>query len=145
VVEAAGAVVVVVVGAAVVAVVDAAEVEPDDAAAGVVSVVAVVPVVDVDVEVEEPVVAVDAWWVVAPATATPIPAAATVAVRPMATVARRMRTRAASRERVASFFWRCSGGSAIAAPFVQVAGGWGLASFDGVITPDPGQSTLDAT
>ena len=66
VVEAAGAVVVVVVGAAVVAVVDAAEVEPDDAAAGVVSVVAVVPVVDVDVEVEEPVVAVDAWWVVAP-------------------------------------------------------------------------------
>ena len=42
-------------------------------------------------------------WVVAPATATPIPTAATVAVTPMAMVARRMRTRASSLDRTASF------------------------------------------
>lgn len=139
-------VVVVVVGAVVVAVVDGSD--------AVAEVVAVVPVVEVgapdvpvvpDVEVDEVVEMVDAWWVEAPATATPMPTAATVAVSPIVTVARRMRTSAASRERVASFVWRGSGGRAMGAPFVQVAGRRGLPSFDAAIPPGPGQSTLDAT
>ena len=140
-------VVVVVVGAVVVAVVDGSD--------AVAEVVAVVPVVEVedapdvpvvpDVEVDEVVEMVDAWWVEAPATATPMPTAATVAVSPIVTVARRMRTSAASRERVASFVWRGSGGRAMGAPFVQVAGRRGLPSFDAAIPPGPGQSTLDAS
>jgi hypothetical protein len=97
VVEAAG----VVVGVEVAAAVDPVEAEPDGEDA------VVVELVDVVVEPVVPVVVVvDVWWVDAPATATPIPAAATVAVSPIATVARRMRTRAASRERTASFAWR---------------------------------------
>ena len=64
---------------------------------------------------------------------------------PIVTVARRMRTSAASRERVASFVWRGSGGRAMGAPFVQVAGRRGLPSFDAAIPPGPGQSTLDAS
>ena len=91
---------VVVVGV-VVALVESPELE--DAAADVVEVVDVgevvvdvAPVVDV-----VPVLAVLVECRGSRATVRPMPAAATVAVTPMATVARRMRTRASSRDRVA--------------------------------------------
>ena len=111
-----GVVVVVVVGAMVV--VGEAPVELDAADDPVVEVDGVV--VEAALEpFEVEVVKVDAWWVDAPATAIPIPTAATVAVRPMATVARRIRTSASSLDRAASLRERGSAGGTMTAPFVR--------------------------
>jgi hypothetical protein len=69
------------------------------------------------------VVVEDACAAVCPATPTPMPTAATVAVTPMATVARRMRTSASSRERDAPALrgrWR--GVGTMTAPFVDGTG-----------------------
>jgi hypothetical protein len=109
-------VVVVVLGVEVVAVVDAEPSSPEE-------VVEVVDDVGVDVEVVDGsavdvVVEVVPLCPDAPATVMPMPAAATVAVTPRATVARRMRTRAASRDRAAPWGERLSGVGAMASPFV---------------------------
>ena len=100
--------------------------EPEVVAEVAVEVVPVVEVVDVDPVVEVVDVVADVARVATVRGAhrrrcrTPMPTAATVAVRPMATVARRMRTRAASRDRAASSVrWRGRGGGAMGAPFVS--------------------------
>jgi hypothetical protein len=114
VVDAFGVVVVVAVVDGVVAVDD---VVPDAPVVAVVDgAVAVEEVVDPEAAVVEAAVA---WCVAEPATATPIPRAATVAVRPMATVARRMRTSASSLDRTASFSGRGMDGRTMAAPLVR--------------------------
>jgi hypothetical protein len=114
VVDAFGVVVVVAVVDGVVAVDD---VVPDAPVVAVVDgAVAVEEVVDPEAAVVEAAVA---WCVAEPATATPIPRAATVAVRPRATVARRMRTSASSLDRTASFGGRGMGGRSMAAPLVR--------------------------
>jgi pyruvate/2-oxoglutarate dehydrogenase complex dihydrolipoamide acyltransferase (E2) component len=77
-----------------------------------VATVPAVPVATVD-----PVPAAE--WTVGEATATPRPTAATVAVTPMATVARRMRTKASSRAWMRSWRMRRRGWGAMASPFVD--------------------------
>jgi hypothetical protein len=120
VVDAFGVVVVVVVVAVVDGVVAVDDVVPD---APVVAVVDGVVDGVVDEEVVDPEAAVVeaavARCVAEPATATPIPRAPTVAVRPRATVARRMRTSASSLDRTASFGGRGMGGRSMAAPLVR--------------------------
>jgi hypothetical protein len=121
VVDAAGVVVVVVgvvvVVVEVVGVVDAELSSPDEVVDAVDDVGVDVEVVDGSAAVDV-VVEVDAWCGEAPATVIPTPTATTVAVRPMPTVVRRMRTRAASRDRAAPWVERLSGVGAMASPFV---------------------------
>ena len=114
---AAGVVVGVVVGVeatgVVVGVAAALALEADaDAPEVVVAVVPVVPVVAV--------VPVAAEWAIGDPMATPMPTAATVAVTPMATVARRMRTRASSRGEMLSERGRLRGWGTMASPFGDV-------------------------
>lgn len=105
-------VVVVVSGVAVVAVVDEPELDAPE-------VEVAVEVLDTDEPADAPaiVVVVAAWELDPPATATPMPTLATTAVNPTATVVRRIRTNASSRERAPSVRNGRSGEGAMTAPF----------------------------
>jgi hypothetical protein len=78
---------------------------------------------------------------------TPIPTTATVAVTPIATVARRIRTSASSRDRAAPACRGCGrGGGTMVLPFVDGHGSrWRPVRSDEAIPTDPPQSHLHST